>query len=124
MNIKSVGNVLVLAKNERQGNNRQMYYNLAIMSDGEAGDISCTQEAYDKAEVYKPNDVVFAYNEQYKSFRVVDVIPPAYEPEIPFGDENAGAEPAQNMKSDAVPDIKQDAKQETKQAVRSDKSAK
>ena len=46
MNIKSVGNVMVLAKNERQGNNRQMYYNLAIMSDGEAGNISCTPEAY------------------------------------------------------------------------------
>ena len=36
MNIKSVGNVLKKKKNERQGNNRQMYYNLAIMSDGEA----------------------------------------------------------------------------------------
>ncbi len=124
MNIKSVGNVMVLAKNERQGNNRQMYYNLAILSDGEAGNISCTPEAYDKVEVYKPNDVVFAYNEQYKSFRIVDVVPPAYEPEIPSSVENAGTEPAQNMKSDVVSDTKQDAKQETKQAVRADKPAK
>lgn len=120
MNIKSVGNVMVLAKNERQGNNRQMYYNLAIMSDGEAGNISCTPEAYDKVEIYKQNDVVFAYNEQYKSFRIVDVIPPVYEPEIPSSVENAGIEPAQNMKSDAVSDTKQDAKQ----AVRADKPAK
>ena len=124
MNIKSVGNVMVLAKNERQGNNRQMYYNLAIMSDGEAGNISCTPEAYDKVEIYKSNDVVFAYNEQYKSFRIVDVIPPAYEPEISSGSEKADLKPAQDTKPGSSSSVKQEPHPEVKQAVRADKTAK
>ena len=78
MNIKSNGKVLVLAKNSREsgdGRNRQTYYNLAILIDGEAGNISCSEDAYNKAVLNTLNGVVYAYNDQYKSFRIVDIVP-------------------------------------------------
>lgn len=80
MNIQSKGSVMVLAKNVREGSNRQFYYNLAILTDGQAGNISCTAEAYDKAVINAENEVVFAFNDQYKSFRAVDIIPAPYIP--------------------------------------------
>ncbi len=109
MNIKTHGRVMVLAKNWREGSNRNIFYNLAIMNDGEAGNISCTSDAYDKAEVGKENDVVFAYNEQYKSFRIVDVIPPLPEPE-PV----SGTDTVQETKEDVKPDAAQETKADTK----------
>lgn len=81
MNIQSKGTVMVLAKNVREGSNRQLYYNLAILTDGQAGNISCTEEAYDKAVINAQNEAVFAFNDQYKSFRVMDIIPAPYVPE-------------------------------------------
>lgn len=107
MNIQSKGTVLVLAKNVREGSNRQFYYNLAIMSDGQAGNISCTPEAYDKAVVYTENEVIFAFNEQYKSFRIIDVIPAPYEPDV-NADNTSDAKPDTN--TDNAPDAKPDTK--------------
>lgn len=107
MNIQSKGIVLVLAKNVREGSNRQFYYNLAIMTDGQAGNISCTPEAYDKAVVYAENEVIFAFNDQYKSFRVVDVIPAPYVPDV-NADNTPDAKPDTN--ADNAPDAKPDTK--------------
>lgn len=106
MNIKSTAKLLVLAKNEREGNNRQMYYNLAVMSEGEAGNISCTQDAYDKAELNTMNDVVFAYNEQYKSFRIIDIISPVYIPNGGTDTENSTPNAAQDTKQFSEPGTK------------------
>ena len=103
MNIQSVGRLMVLAKNEREGSNRQMYYNLAVLTDGQAGNISCTPEAYDKAVINTENDVVFAFNDQYKSFRVVDIIPAPYIP-----DDVPDTKP--DEKTDNTPDTKPDEK--------------
>ena len=77
MNIQSTGLAMVLAKNKREGRDRDgrpaMYYNLAIFVEGEAGNINCTEEAYNNSVVNALNNVVYAYNENYKSFRIVDV---------------------------------------------------
>lgn len=71
MNIQSNGVVTVLAKNERTGSNNQTYYNLAVLIGGEAGNLSCTEEAYNDAVPNEENDVVYAYNDQYKSMRII-----------------------------------------------------
>lgn len=76
MTIQSNGKVLVLARNERSSNDgKSKFYNLAIMINGEAGNISCTENAYNKAVTGKENGVIYSFNEQYKSFRIVDVVP-------------------------------------------------
>lgn len=107
MNIQSVGTVTVLAKNAREGSNRQFYYNLAILTDGQAGNISCTPEAYDRAVINAENDVIFAFNDQYKSFRVVDVIPAPYVPDTNV-DNTSDAKPDANAGN--APDAKLDNK--------------
>lgn len=84
MNIRSNGKVMVLAKNSREsgdGRNRQTYYNLAILIDGEAGNISCSEDAYNKAVVGSINGVVYAYNEKYNSFRIIDIVPESSVPD-------------------------------------------
>ncbi|MCM1234554.1 MAG: hypothetical protein NC489_31010 [Ruminococcus flavefaciens] len=103
MNIKSNGKILVLAKNaidRGEGRDRTTYYNFAILIDGEAGNISCTEEAYDKAVINTLNGVVYAYNDKYKTFRIVDIVP-----------ESSVLDHAnQNASSDAKPDAKPDPK--------------
>ena len=72
MTIQSTGKIKILAKNVRDGRERNSkYYNLAIIVEGEAGNISCNEEAYEGAVENEINDVVYAYNEQYKSFRII-----------------------------------------------------
>lgn len=75
MKIQSQGTALVLAKNSREGSNRQIYYNLAVLINNEAGNISCSQEAYEDAILYKTNILYYEYNSEYKSFRVVGIMP-------------------------------------------------
>lgn len=102
MNIKSNGKVLVLAKNSREsgdGRNRQTYYNLAILVDGEAGNISCSEDAYNKAVLNTLNGVVYAYNEKYNSFRIIDIVPELSVPDY-----------AQQATSSDKPDAKSDPK--------------
>lgn len=72
MTIQSTGKIKVLAKNVRDGRERNSkFYNLAIMVEGEAGNMSCSEEAYNDAAVDEINDVVYSYNDQYKSFRII-----------------------------------------------------
>ena len=72
MTIQSTGKIKVLAKNVRDGRERNSkFYNLAIMVEGEAGNMSCNEEAYESAAVDEINEVVYAYNDQYKSFRII-----------------------------------------------------
>lgn len=76
MTIQSNGKVMILAKNSRPSQDgRQTFYNFAIMIDGEAGNVSCTEEAYGKAATGVLNGVVYAFNDKYKSFRIVDIVP-------------------------------------------------
>lgn len=101
MTIQSNGKVLVLAKNLREGKDRQAYYNLAILVDGEAGNVSCTENAYDKAVLNTLNGVVYAYNDQYKSFRIIDIVPELSVPDYAQQTSPSG-------RPDAKPDPKAD----------------
>lgn len=96
MKIKSNGKVKVLAKNSREGQNRQMYYNLAVLIEGEAGNMSCTEDAHLSAKVDSINNVTYEYNSEFKSFRIIDAYP----------DSDAGTKqtPAQEDKSGTKPD--------------------
>lgn len=82
MTIQSNGKILVLARNERiSRDGKSKFYNLAIMINGEAGNIGCTEDAYNKAVTGKENGVVYAFNEQYKSFRIIDIVPESSVPD-------------------------------------------
>lgn len=74
MTINANAKIEVLAKNSREGENSQKFYNLAIMVNGEAGNISCTEDVYNMVTERAENNLVFAYNDKYKSFRAVSVI--------------------------------------------------
>lgn len=81
MTIQSTGKIKILAKNAKEGRERgRLYYNLAVLVGSEAGNLSCTEEAYNNASVNSMNEVTYAYNEQYKSFRIIDAYP-ARDPE-------------------------------------------
>lgn len=141
MRIQSVGKVLVLAKNERDGQNRQKYFNLAVLIGGEAGNLSCTEEAYETAVEHLENEVTYEYNDQYKSFRIISAQPekPPYagnmygtpqdspasapEPDAKADNEQPDAKP-DNKPDSKQPDAKTDSKPETKADNKSDKSAK
>ncbi|MCM1047373.1 MAG: hypothetical protein NC433_02980 [Clostridiales bacterium] len=71
MIITSEGKVKVLAKNSQLGRDgKTTYYNLAVLVNGEAGNISCTEEAFNNAVEDTINAITFVYNDQYKYFRI------------------------------------------------------
>lgn len=51
---------------------------ISLDQDGEAGTMACTEDVLDKVERLKDFTVVAEFNDQYKSFRVIDLLP------IPF----------------------------------------
>lgn len=67
---------LVLAKNiQPSQDGRTNYYNLAIFADGAAGNMSCTEEVYDLVATGVENELIFAYNDTYKSMRITGARP-------------------------------------------------
>lgn len=110
MNIRSNGKVLVLAKNSNErgnGRDKQTYYNLAILVDGEAGNISCSEDAYNKAVLNTLNGVVYAYNDKYQTFRIIDIVPESSVPDY-------AQQTTPSDKPDAKPDPKADNPVKTK----------
>lgn len=79
MKIQSQGTALVLAKTSRDGfsnNKPTTYYNLAILlNNNEAGNISCSEEAYQEAVPNKTYILYYEFNSEYKTLRVVGVMP-------------------------------------------------
>lgn len=75
MQILSNARMKVIAKNQRTGNDGKEYYNLAVLVEGQAGNISCTEEAFKGAFPDMDNNVVLAYNDQYKSLRIMSAEP-------------------------------------------------
>lgn len=74
MNIKLKANFLVMGKNETPSKDgKAIYYNLAVMQDGQAGNISCPKEVYDMVQPMFSYDCELAYSEQYSSLRLVGV---------------------------------------------------
>lgn len=74
MRINTTSKVLVIAKNERQGSNSK-YYDVAVLVDGQAGNFSCSEDAYEMITVNAMNEVIWQYNTEYKSFRIVGIVP-------------------------------------------------
>ena len=111
MKIQSQGTGLVLAKTSREGTNRQIYYNLAVLFNNEAGNLSCTPEAYEDVTLYKENVLFFEYNSEYKSFRVIGAMPvnPETDGGSGFGTDlesalNQNVKPEADKKQGAKPD--------------------
>lgn len=75
MQILSNARLKVVARNQRTGNDGKNYFNLAVLVEGQAGNISCTEEAYKGACPDMDNDVVLAFNDQYKSIRIMSAEP-------------------------------------------------
>lgn len=74
MVITSNANVLVISRNETPSRDgKSTYYNLAVMQNGQAGNISCTEEVYDRAVEMKETEVSLTYNDEYKSLRIVGI---------------------------------------------------
>lgn len=71
MVITSEGKARVLAKNSEMGKDgKTTYYNLAVLINGEAGNINCTLDAYESAVEDAVNVLTYTYNSQYQYFRI------------------------------------------------------
>ncbi|MDD6811687.1 MAG: hypothetical protein PUD93_07480 [Lachnospiraceae bacterium] len=82
MKIQSNAKLNIIAKNERQATDGKSYYNVAVLLEGQAGNLSCTEDVYNDAVVGVENDVILEYNSEYKSLRLIAV--------HPFGSGTAG----------------------------------
>ncbi len=78
MTINTENKIEVLAKNSRKGDNNQEFYNLAVMVNGEAGNINCTEDVYNTVQVRAVNQLIYTYNDRYKSFRAIAVVTDDY----------------------------------------------
>ena len=67
--------MLVISKNENESRDgKSMYYNLAVVQNGQAGNISCTKEVYDLInELMREVELQLTYNDEYKSLRITGV---------------------------------------------------
>lgn len=78
MKIQNMTVVDVLSKVEKPGvkDPNKTYYYVVVAQDEDAGRLSCPKEVYDAV---KPDDrvtLITEYNEQYSSFRVIDIVKP------------------------------------------------
>lgn len=74
MNVISTGKALVLSRNVREYNGKQ-YHNLAVFIGTEAGNLQCTEEAYDRAVQGVENVLSYEYSEKFARFRVIMAAP-------------------------------------------------
>lgn len=67
--------MVVISKNEKESRDGQTkYYNLAVVQDGQAGNISCTKEVYESVtELMKEEELQLTYNDEYKSLRITGI---------------------------------------------------
>ncbi len=71
MTITANAKVLVISKNKTPSRDgKTTYYNLAVMQNGQAGNISCTEEVYDRVAEMKETEINLTYNDEYKSLRI------------------------------------------------------
>ncbi len=74
MTITANAKVLVISKNETPSRDgKDTYYNLAIMQNGQAGNVSCTDEVYELAVEMKETEVNLTYNDEYKRIRITGI---------------------------------------------------
>ncbi len=75
MTLTATAKMMVISKNERESRDgKTKYYNLAVVQDGQAGNISCTEEVYDLInELMKEVELQLTYNDEYKSLRITGI---------------------------------------------------
>lgn len=72
MKIQSTVRCTVLAKNEQKSQDgKNTYYNIAVLIGTEAGNLKCTESAYNEAMVGVLSDFIAEYNDSYNTFRLV-----------------------------------------------------
>lgn len=76
MKITNVTRVKVLAKASRQSTSdpSKTFYQLAIMSGSEAGNLSCSAEVYNLVEEMHDYDFETTFNTEYKSFSITRLL--------------------------------------------------
>lgn len=77
MNIKTKFNAMCVGKNEsKTSDGKTTFYTLAIVQNGQAGNIACSQDVYDRVltsgQPIETYDFTGVYRDgQYKGFRIV-----------------------------------------------------
>ena len=74
MKVLNSTRVKVLARKHRVADNGKIYYNIAIMSSGEAGNISCSKDVYDEVQEMQDYNLETEFNSEYGSFRATRVL--------------------------------------------------
>ena len=75
MNIKGTSNMKVIAKTTTSSKDgKNTYFKLGIMVGSECGMISCSEDIYKQVEEGKSYTFETAYNDQYKSFRLSELL--------------------------------------------------
>ncbi len=75
MTLTANAKMIVISKNEKESRDGQTkFYNLAVVQDGQAGNISCTKEVYESmVELMKETELLLTYNDEYKSLRITGI---------------------------------------------------
>lgn len=75
MRVKLMISCIALSIKETVGNEGRKFYQMSIDQDGEAGNISMSEEAYKSIQntfkKYSPVTLSCEYNDQYKTMRIV-----------------------------------------------------
>ena len=77
MKVSSIVKAQVLAKNTTKSQDgKSTYYNLAVLVGGEAGNLKCTEEVFERAVIGEVAEFNAEYSDQYNSFRLTQYIAP------------------------------------------------
>lgn len=68
--------ICVGKKEESSQDGKTKYFSVAIVQNGEAGKLSCTEEVHDKVQAMQPYDFTCVYRDgQYKGLRITHATP-------------------------------------------------
>lgn len=75
MKIQSTAKLQIIAKGEptKSQDGKTLYYKVTVLQGAEAGQLSVSEELYNLLEIGKTMSLVVEYNDQYKSFKVVNI---------------------------------------------------
>ena len=77
MKVTSIVKAQVLAKNKTKSQDGKTdYFNLAVLIGGDAGNLKCTEDVFERAQIGEVAEFGAEYNDQYNTFRLVTYISP------------------------------------------------
>lgn len=68
-------NCFVAGKSSNVGKDGNTYYNLALVSDGQAGNVSCPKSVFEAVPVMQEVTFSAVYDLRWNSFRIISVVP-------------------------------------------------